>query len=362
MEERDIYGSKSAETTQGYNEHSTERETPITKALSLVESDMARYAEALVRALEPQQPYITEAEMEIYRRGKKLRPLLLILSARMVYAQGDETPLPIKAINAAVSTEMLHVATLIHDDIIDHAPMRRGIPSVNEERGTEVAILMGDMQFVQAIRCFTDSIDTESDMGLVRLVLNTAFKICCGEMDELQTDPNWDTATLRGRYFQTIERKTAVLFGLACECGVALGGGRTRDARRIGFFGRRLGRAFQIMDDIFDIARSLDHTGKLPGTDLARRRLSLPIIYAMAELGADHLVSAIVKGAEYSQNDLLQALLAVRKSDGFVQAYQDARMQALDSLQYLDPFPENNYKQALQDIIFYVVNREYKTE
>jgi heptaprenyl diphosphate synthase len=142
---------------------------------------------------------------------------------------------------------------------------------------------------------------------------------------------------------------------------VALGGGRTRDARRIGFYGRRLGRAFQIIDDVFDIARSADNAGKLPGTDLARRRLTLPIIYAMDELGPDHAVTRIMKGAEFSRDELADAVQAVRRSDGFVKAYQEARLQALDSLRYLEPFVDNEYKQALENIVMYVVNRGYKS-
>ena len=355
-----IYGDGHIGTAAAYTEHSAEEKNPITDALAMLANDIEDYNNTLLYALEPQRQYLTDAELEIYRRGKKIRPLVLLLSARMVFGGGRDTPLPHKAIKAAVSTEMLHVATLIHDDIIDHAPMRRGVPSINKERGTEMAILVGDLQFVQAIRCFTDSIDTASDMHLVQLVLNTAFKICCGEIDELRADPTWDTARLRDNYFQTIERKTAVLFGLACECGVALGGGRTRDARRIGFYGRRLGRAFQIIDDVFDIARSADNAGKLPGTDLARRRPTLPIIYAMQELGPDHMVSRIMRGAEFSRKELADAVRAVRRSNGFVKAYQDARQQAFDSLRYLELFPGNEYKKALEDIVLYVVNRGYK--
>jgi len=355
--ETDIYGAAVNRNAASYTESSLHESNPIAAALHLVKEDMERYNTALDVALAPQMLYLTEIEMEIYKRGKKIRPLMLILSARMMW--GNKEPLPQKVINAAVSTEMLHVATLIHDDIIDHAPMRRGIPSVNQHRGIDMAILIGDLQFVQAIRCFTDSIETDRDMHLVRLVMDTAFRICCGEIDELQTDPDWDFLTLKGSYFQTIERKTAILFGVACECGVALGGGHTREARRIGFYGRRIGRAFQIIDDVFDIAKSLDDTGKFPGTDLARKRLSLPIIYAMNELGPKHIVTKIMKGAPFTQADLMDGLKAIRRSEGFVQSLLDARSEIIDSMRYLDTFPDNEYRTALTDIAYYIVNRRY---
>ena len=204
---------------------------PIWQAMKLVDADLLRYYEAMIDALEPQKPYLSDAEYNMYRHGKKIRPLMLLLSARLVFEGAADEPLARKAIFAAVSAEMLHVATLIHDDIVDRAPIRRGGESIHAARGTEMAILIGVLQFVQAIRCFANAIDAEEDMNLVRMVLNTAFKICCGEIDELQTDLTSHPRALRDRYMQTIERKTAVLFGLACECGAALGGGRDRDAR-----------------------------------------------------------------------------------------------------------------------------------
>ena len=164
--------------------------------------------------------------------------MMLMLSARMIHGDGE---LPEKVVMAAVSLEMLHVATLIHDDIIDGALMRRGLRSVNATRGSNAAILVGNLQFLQGIRSFVDAIDTESEMGLVKLVLDTAFRICCGELDELETDPNWEPHKLKEHYYQVIERKTAILFGLACETGVALAQGRSSDSRRAGYYGRRMG-------------------------------------------------------------------------------------------------------------------------
>ncbi|MCP4220047.1 MAG: polyprenyl synthetase family protein [bacterium] len=332
-------------------------ENPIPRITEeLLTADLKRFDDALLHALKPQEEYLTDTEYELYKRGKKLRPIMLVLSARLLFGDGE---LPQKVIEAAVSLEMLHVATLIHDDIIDDALLRRGLKSVNAQRGVNTAILVGDMQFVQAVRCFVDAIDTEEDMGLVRMVLDTAFRICCGELDELNTDPNWETGKLRGKYFETIERKTAVLFGLSCESGAALVDGRTSQARRIGFYGRRVGRAFQIMDDLFDVIHEDKKTGKLQGTDLAQRRVSLPIIYAMEELGPEHLVSRIMKGAEFTDKQLDEGMRAIRNTDGFKRAYADARKEIIDALQYLDPFPANRYRDALEEIALYVVNRNF---
>jgi heptaprenyl diphosphate synthase len=333
-------------------------ENPVEKILNeLLSEDMVQFMETLEVALRPQMNYLTETELSIYRRGKKIRPIMLMLSARLITGKG---PLSHKVIKAATSLEMLHVATLIHDDIIDNALLRRGLQSVNATRGVNTAILVGDMQFVQAIRCFIDAIESESEMGHVKLVLDTAFRICAGELDELNTNPNWETAILREKYFEVIERKTAIMFGLACETGTALMEGRTSEARRIGFYGRRVGRAFQIMDDLFDCLQNESDSGKIRGTDLAQKRLSLPIIYAMEELGDGHLLSKMIRGnVPVTREILAEAQEAMNNTHAFERAYADARHEALDALEYLKPFKRNRYYDALEQIALYTVDRDF---
>ncbi|QLJ02825.1 polyprenyl synthetase family protein [Streptomyces sp. NEAU-sy36] len=320
----------------------------------LLAQDLVRYEAVLEEALEPQREYLSEAEYTIYRRGKRLRPAILLLAAHMVHGP---TPLPDKVLQGAVSLEMLHVATLIHDDVVDGSMLRRGMPSVNAARGPGTAVIVGDLQFVQAIRGFVDAIDRDSDMALIKLVLDSAFDTCRGELDELRTDLALEPAALVERYWQTADRKTAVLFGLAAESGVVLAGGHSSDARRAGFYGRGLGRAFQVMDDLFDLARAENASGKPCGVDLLCGRASLPLIYAMAELGPAHRVSRIMRGELADPRVLARALAQVRATGGFARAYADARAQALDALEFLRPFPDNRYRRALHDLTLHVVDR-----
>ena len=321
----------------------------------LLAEDLVRFYRVLFETLEPQRAYLTEAEYELYRHGKKLRPVMLLLSARMMH--GPDEPLPEKAIQGAVSLEMLHVATLIHDDIVDDALTRRGLRSVNAARGTGTSVIVGDLQFVGAIRGFVEAIDAQRDMVLVKLVLDTAFEICCGELDELQTDPNWETAVLHERYLQTIDRKTSALFGLACEAGVALVAGHSSDARRAGFYGRRVGKAFQMMDDLLDFLHGEEDGGKSLGMDLTARRLSLPLIYAMEELGPEHTVTRIMRGAPCTSADVRRGVDAVKATSGFVRGYEQARTAALEAVEYLRAFPNNRYRRALEQIALHVVDR-----
>ncbi|WP_274918673.1 polyprenyl synthetase family protein [Streptomyces sp. WZ-12] len=320
----------------------------------LLADDLPHFETILDEALAPQQDYLSVTEHALYRQGKRLRPAVLLLAARTVFGSA---PLPRKVLQGAVSLEMLHVATLIHDDVIDDSALRRGLPSVNAARGREAAVLVGDLQFVQAIRGFVRTIDRDRDMALIELVLDTAFQIGCGELDELQTDLSQEPARLVQHYWRTADRKTAVLFGLAAEAGVTLAGGRTSDARRAGFVGRRLGRALQVMDDLFDLAQDEFGSGKPQGMDLLRRRASLPLVYAMEELGPRHRVSRVMRGEPLDAAGLERCVAEVRGTTGFARAYADARAQALEAIELLRPFPANRYRHALEDLALHIVDR-----
>jgi heptaprenyl diphosphate synthase len=330
---------------------------PIDDAIQLMAVDMERFNEEILRALEVQRPYLTDVEYSIYTRGKRLRPLLLMMAARLGGNCPVEEPLPIRVIKAATSLEMLHVATLIHDDIIDKAPKRRGVPSVYESRGSDVAILVGDMQFVNAVRCFASAIETQEDMVLVQMVLDVGFKICCGELDEIMTDPNWNTQRLRDRYLQTIDRKTAILIELACESGASLMKSRKRYVWKLGRYGRLLGRAFQMMDDLTDFTETEEESGKQRGTDLRMRRPTLPIIYAMEELGDESLVSRIVRGENVTEEQMQRAIDQVMYSEGFQRAYKEARRTIIQAITCLDIFAPGPLRNLFEKMAYYVVNK-----
>jgi heptaprenyl diphosphate synthase len=331
---------------------------PLRDAKELVSADLERFEATLMESLQSQGEYLTRAEYETYRRGKRLRPVLLLLSAHSVQPAGT-VELPDKVIKASVSLEMLHVATLIHDDIVDVAPLRRGIPTVYSERGPEMAVLIGDMQFIQAIRCFVDGIDTQRDMDLVKMVLNVGFDLCRGELDEIMTDPSIGIDKLIHRYLRTVDRKTATLFAMACESGALLIGASEGKAFRLGRYGRRLGTGFQIMDDIFDLMRSDEVAGKTKGTDIEQGRLSLPILYALDGMAEHTPLRRILGGEPHTPEELEQAIASVTDSPALLRAYSKARELVLEGVDFLAELPESAYRTALENIALYVVNRSY---
>ena len=331
-------------------------ESPLTLICEgLLGEDLPQFRHEINLALQAQDLYLTDIERQMFHGGKKIRPVVMMLAARMV---AGPAPLDPKIHKGAASLEMLHVATLIHDDIVDDAPLRRGVPSVSAARGIKTALLVGDLQFVQALRGFAQAVETERDMSLVRMVLDTAFDICRGELDELDRTLPTDMDSALTRYYQTIDRKTAELFRLACHAGVELAGGRLRDARRAGYFGRSLGRAFQIMDDVLDIVEYEGSAGKEAGIDLAQGRLSLPLLYALQRLGAEHEIGRALKGELHLSGDALQRSIDDLRDCGAIDmAYSHARREAHQALFYLKGFTPSAYRTALQDLALYVIDR-----
>ena len=336
---------------------------PISEAWAHLRADKEQYERFLQAALAPQQPYVTPLELQMYERGKRLRPLLLLLCCHLAGGAKREANAPAapKAIKAAVALEMLHVATLIHDDIVDAAESRRDARSIQAARGVEAAVLIGDLQFIQAIRVFADSVDTQQDMGVVRLVLDVGFKICCGELDELRGPPGETFAQRRQHYRRTIERKTAVLFSLACEVGATLGEGRGRVALLLGQYGRHLGYAFQIMDDLFDLTSSAHASGKPVMNDLGQRVWTLPIINAVEEFGPDHPVSRHMAGNPVAGFDLRQGVGEVIRSQGFVLAYGEARREIIQAIAHLEPLAASPGRELLRRIAQHVVDRGWRS-
>lgn len=316
----------------------------------VLREDLELFEQKLSEQLSGQKEYLTANEYEMYRRGKKLRPILNLMFARMVCGSGEA--LPDRCYKAASSLEMLHVASLIHDDIIDGADCRRDLPAVHSDRGVGSAIVLGDMQFLQAVRGFVDVITVPEDMELVQMVLDVAFDVSRGEMDELLAPKAEDYGKMRQRYLRTIERKTATLLGLACEAGVILGGGRRSDARRAGFWGRKVGLAFQIMDDVTDCIRTRRDSGKDGKADLKNRTLSLPIIFAL-ESAPDSCLTRYMDGREEYSEEIADFVLI----NGVGKAYEYARAYVDEALEYLSFFPDNRYTKLLRELIREMVDK-----
>jgi geranylgeranyl pyrophosphate synthase len=227
---------------------------------------MARVEDVLLAAAGWAQGALAEhARATILAGGKRLRPMLVFLAA------GDEAAAEDSLVRAAASVELVHSATLVHDDVLDNAALRRGHPTVFAAAGREMAIAVGDLLFSRA---FAELVRNERADEL-RVLSDASSALAAGEL--LQREDAWQADVGVERYLRRCELKTARLFQAACELGALEGGG---PAEELGAFGRRIGLAFQLLDDVLDVSGPAERTGKARGTDLLDGTVTLPYILA----------------------------------------------------------------------------------
>ncbi len=207
-------------------------------------------------------------------QGKQLRPVLLALSGKAIGELEDSH------ITAAVIVEMVHLATLVHDDVIDGAKIRRGRPTVATNWGNDITVLLGDCLFAHALKLTSGYPTTE----VCRAVSSATNTVCAGEI--LQTRRQWQFDFSKAEYFKALEMKTGELFALSCELGVYLSGGNQKYRRAFREFGLTLGTAYQIYDDCLDLFGNELKAGKSLGTDIAKGKLTLPVLLLFETL--DH--------------------------------------------------------------------------
>ena len=258
-----------------------ERLQPGLRALDAVLREQVSHFEPEVREL---------AGYCLDSTGKRLRPLLIFLSGWN--GRGEIDPMLVRA---AAVVEMTHLATLVHDDIMDHAMLRRGRTTVSAKEGPDVAVLLGDALFAQAMWLSTQFPTTE----VCSSVSVATRQVCTGEIVQTLGGPG--AAPSRARYRRIIDLKTAELFHVSCRLGARLGGGTDGFVEAAGRFGRRLGIAYQIYDDLTDFVGTAEGAGKTLGTDWASGKMTLPVLCLLERSEpseAQRLLALLRSGAE----------------------------------------------------------------
>ena len=269
----------------------------LDKIKAPVAPELEQFNGAFRKTLYSDNPLLEQAvEHLLEAPGKQLRPLLVLLSARMV-GQVNE-----KVINVALALEMLHTASLVHDDVVDESDRRRGLPSVNALLTNQVAVLAGDFILSKALECaaLTD------DVRVVRYISQLGQSLADGEL--LQLD-NQDSKVLsEAVYFDIIGRKTASLFSLCARLGALAAGGSEGDAERLAQFGKLIGLCFQLKDDVFDYGTT--EIGKPLGNDMREGKLTLPAIYAVKHSESEqmHALALKVRHREASAEEIQQLI------------------------------------------------------
>lgn len=249
------------------------------QTVAVVAEGLSRVEREFASAIESDLECVRELCGRVERyRGKMLRPAMTLLSGMAAATDPDASPTA-EQVRLAAVVEMIHVATLVHDDVLDEADVRRQAPTISALRGNEAAVILGDYLISAAFR-LCSSLD---DQSVALRVGETTSRVCAGEL--LQLHHRQDLALDEETYWEIIERKTASLIGVACELGAGLGGAGEDARRRMREFGVRIGVAFQIQDDLLDLTGEESVVGKDLGKDLEKGKLTLPLIHHFATAG-----------------------------------------------------------------------------
>jgi geranylgeranyl pyrophosphate synthase len=276
--------------------------------------------------------------------GKLLRPTLVFLSARFGPSRDAEVVL-----NLAQSLELVHTASLVHDDIVDEAELRRNVATVNATWDDDVALIVGDYLFAKAYALAAVLPKPE----VIAIVAQTVFALCDGELTEVTATRALPTETA---YFERIELKTASLYAACCQGAALLADAEPEHVAALGAYGTSLGLAFQITDDVLDVAGDEADFGKTVGRDLVEGMATLPMIYAVEETKDRRLGTRIV-APDKDEREMRELLSIIRSSGGVERARTKALSFHDDAVAALAGLPDRPERDALREIADFVVRR-----
>jgi octaprenyl-diphosphate synthase len=318
----------------------------VEEIIAPVEQELAEFEKFFASTMKSDVPLLDKVtHYLVKRKGKQIRPLFVFLSCKMF---SDTNA---KAFDAAALVELLHTATLVHDDVVDDANERRGYFSVNALWKNKIAVLVGDYMLSRILLLSIEKQNTD----LLAIIARSVREMSEGELLQIEKARKLDIT--EEVYFEVIRKKTASLIATCCEAGyLASGGTHHREAMRL--FGEKVGLAFQLKDDIFDFGSAAD-IGKPTGNDIREQKMTLPIIYTLnqaSKVDASELRN-IFKNHNDSEPYIRKAIELVKRNNGI--EYTERRMRALgeEAKSLLAEFPDNEAKSALIGLVEYTMNR-----
>ena len=304
---------------------------------TLMKSDLVMTDEILVNRLDSNVDLISQMSQYIINSGgKRIRPLLLLLCARATNYKGDYHH------SMAVVIELIHTATLLHDDVVDSSSIRRGHETANELWGNAPSVLVGDFLYSRAFEIMVEP----NSMQIMKILSKATNQISEGEVLQLLSIKNANVS--QTEYFEVIERKTACLFKAACQIAGILAESNKNVINGLGSFGMHLGNAFQIIDDTLDYESNSSVIGKEVGDDLSEGKVTLPMIYALENTKGSEkatLSNAITNADSSNIDNIINILLSV---NAFEYSRKVAKNESTKALKFLEVIPNSEYRSALQ--------------
>jgi octaprenyl-diphosphate synthase len=323
---------------------------PATAALRGIQAPVADRLEEVLAEMKQvvtaELPLIEQVSSHLLQmRGKMFRPTLTLLASETA-----RTPEP-RAVTVAAVVELMHLASLVHDDSVDHSALRRGLPTVNSMFSHQISVIMGDFLYSRAL----EALVAMEDLDLLRVLTSVSTQLTIGEMRQLAAVDA--LSFTESDYESLIQAKTASLLRAACETGAMCGAAQHREALRR--YGERLGMAFQVADDILDYTETASVTGKPAGLDLKEHKVTLPLIAALPLVAVPERrrIEALFAADVPSDEQIADVIRVVTDAGGIDVARRRGEQFAHQAEEALDGLPDTPARNALADAIHYVMNR-----
>ncbi len=316
---------------------------------SLIEQEMLAVNENILAQLDSDIPLVNQLGFYIISSGgKRIRPMIALLAGKALGLSGK------KMINCASFVEFVHTATLLHDDVVDESDLRRGKPTANATFGNAASVLVGDFIYTRAFQMMTEL----DSLAVLRVMSDATNVISEGEVQQLINCNNPDTT--ESDYMKVIYSKTARLFEVATQCAAIVADCDAQQEQAFQAYGRYLGTAFQLVDDVLDYSASSEALGKNIGDDLAEGKPTLPLLHALHNANGEQkamIAAAIEQGGKREILPEVLEIMATHHSLDY--AMQRAREEAQKAVDAIAIIPESPYKDALISLAYLSVDRQY---
>jgi octaprenyl-diphosphate synthase len=316
-----------------------EIQAPIAKEMDAFEGKFRSFMKTKVMLLDTIMNYIVQ------RKGKQLRPMFVFLTAGLCGEINEKTH------RGAALIELLHTATLVHDDVVDESNYRRGFFSVNAVWRNKIAVLVGDYLLSKGLLLSIDN----NDFDILRIVSTAVREISEGELLQIEKARKLDIT--EEVYFEIIRQKTATLIAACCGAGVSSVGADAETVEKARIFGEKIGIAFQIKDDLFDYGDA--EIGKPLGIDIKEKKMTLPLIFALnqSDWSTKRKIINIIKNESEKPNKVEEVIDFVKKSGGLQYANKVMERYKQESLDILSTFSDSIYRTSLAGLVEYTINR-----
>jgi heptaprenyl diphosphate synthase len=318
----------------------------LNRMYSFLNTDLKEIEKELQETIKSEHPLLQEASLHTLQAGgKRLRPVFVLLAGKF----GDYRLPVIK--NVAVALELIHMASLVHDDVIDDAELRRGQPTIKSKWDNRIAMYTGDYIFARSLELMTNINNPEAH----KILSHSIVEVSLGEIEQIRDKYNFDQHLKT--YLRRIKRKTALLIAVSCQLGAVASDAPREIHEKLFLFGYYVGMSFQIIDDILDFTSTEKELGKPVGDDLRQGNITLPVLLAMKD---DKLRDQIEGVNEHiTDTDMKSIILAIKESGSIKQSIKYSDWYLQKALKTVEQLPNNTSKIALINIAKYIGKRKF---